>query len=943
MEGSGEIQFDPEIGLDRKAIRDLKLRFLKINLGRIQRTRDVLPARQRSILELIPLFLHVNHPLLPGYISPDTPAGISSYMPDKDTVRSAQQIARSFKYTREPNRNIELHSIFVMGSIGSIGQTGASDLDIWVCHRSTVSAERIAELSSKCLKITEWCERIGLEAHFFPMSPTRFSHGETGGISTEDCGSAQHFLLLEEFYRTAILLAGRYPAWWLTPSEHETRHAQLNQILLTKRHIREDESIDFGGISEIPAGEYVGAGMWQIYKGIDSPYKSLLKILLTEVYASRHPEVDTVGMDFKRKVFGNATDLDELDPYVLAFRKIENYLIQREETERLDLARRCLYIKSGQRLSRALSRSHRTWRRTMMEALVAEWGWDAQTIRELDDRSQWKARAVKEKRRELVNNLTYSYRFLSQFAREKQSEVRIDVNEMAVLGRKLYAAFERKADKIEMINPGIAPDLSEESLTFVQQEQAWLVFDGAAPEAELLDSEPLRRSRSIVELALWTHMNGLLTTRTTMISNHAIAPSTEFELQKLAESLRQTLPSPLPSVPQANFEAASRLENLLLFVNTGHSPPSTQAGDGGVRRVSSQSDALAYSAMRENLVACVDLVTLNSWNELHLKHFCEEHALAECLTEFLRMVRTATPGHMPKFRVQCFSPELGAGISARITQLLEDLAACFFSGKLPLATRYVIQVRSEFLILQFEDQTPLWRAHKDEASLMRDLSSPQPDYSPVILDRQALLGSPLRYICQISQPDYIQVFYTVPSEGHADLYVVDELGSIFRFRPEAPSAEMLLRPLDRFLRSVVYRRKSTAGPDAKLPKDIQYFEMLPGDDRRKYRLKRSQAPQDKGEAGQHSVQAIADRTGDAGLQYRIYCNHREFSPLEHGKNLMRAVATHIVGERSSAERYPCYLTDLDLGAGFQGRDQTAHYLLHKQRLESALLSALREC
>jgi adenylate cyclase class 1 len=46
--------------------------------------------------------------------------------------------------------------------------------------------------------------------------------------------------------------------------------------------------LDFGSVANIPLGEYVGAGVWQMYKSIDSPYKSMIKILLTETYASQH-------------------------------------------------------------------------------------------------------------------------------------------------------------------------------------------------------------------------------------------------------------------------------------------------------------------------------------------------------------------------------------------------------------------------------------------------------------------------------------------------------------------------------------------------------------------------------------------------------------------------------------------------------------------------------
>ncbi|MBN0559950.1 class I adenylate cyclase, partial [Pseudomonas aeruginosa] len=92
---------------------------------------------------------------------------------------------------------------------------------------------------------------------------------------------------------------------------------------------------------------------------------------------------------------------------------------------------------------------------------------------------------VMEERRTVVNELTYSYRLLFQIARLQGADSGIDSRDLGLLGRRLYAAFERKAGKVENINPGIAPDLGEDVLTLVQlpadddREQAqWAIFPG---------------------------------------------------------------------------------------------------------------------------------------------------------------------------------------------------------------------------------------------------------------------------------------------------------------------------------------------------------------------------------------------------------------------------------------------------------------------------------
>ncbi len=944
MAKSGTLNPDSGEGLDRKALRAIRQRFLLVNEGRLQRTRDALPERQQVVLELLPLLLHVNHPLLPGYVSHQTPSGIGRYRPDRDALRAAQKITRSFQYKREPNREPDLHSLFLMGSIGSIGHTVASDLDIWVCYRSNLDPEQVRELETKCQRISKWLAGLGVETHFFPMSPTRFMHGEAGDLSTEDCGSAQHFLLLDEFYRTAVLLAGRYPVWWLTPVEQEKVHERVAANLRDKRYIREDESIDFGGIPRIPAGEFVGAGMWQIYKGIDSPYKAVLKILLTELYAGEYPDVETISMEYKRRVYADQVDLDELDPYVMVYRRLEAFLRTRYEEERLELVRRCLYFKSAQHLSRPISDSHRNWRRQLMERLVAEWGWDEATLRELDDRRNWKVTRVQKERRELVNNLTYSYRFLSQFAREVQSESTINSADMTLLGRKLYAAFERKADKIELINPGIAPDLSEDHLTFGRRGEVWMVWDHALGERDLGSTIPLKRSRNIVELVLWAHLNGLLAKSTAVTVHGGDTHMGLFEMQKLLESLRQQVAYPLPAAPQENFHRQPEQKLLIYYVNVGIDPL-TEGDEDGLQRISDRTDALVYSELRENLALSVDEVLLNTWHEVYFRRYGDDDALIEALCDHVQCRLQDHGGPPPVSRVQCFSPSRGASIANRVRELFRDAAACFSGGDTVSAPRYLIDVGKSHYVIQIRDGKPAWSRHASLNELCQYLSEPQPAHSAIILDRYALLNSPLRTVCAAGQAGKIQVFFRRVAASEAEVYILDEHGSLFRYRAPAPSREALLMPLDRFIRSVQYRRRTVGEPGS--GEEVTYHEIVFPDGGGPPTLARRYLPQDGAQAEHHAVQAIAEHGSGDEAEFTIFCNHEEFSPLEYGEELFQAVAARILSQRSNRERYPCYITDLDL-TGAAGADenprhyQTVHYLKQKHRLEQALFSALQK-
>jgi len=406
-------------GIERQTLQQLRGRFLAVNQGRMGRAMEGLAPGQQSLLRLLALFFHVNHPLLPGYVSACTPAGVTGYEPDAPTLAAAQQLIRGFACSMGSACASEpIHGLFLMGSLGTLAQTDQSDMDVWICLGPDLSDVALAALRKKCRRLEVWAASQGIEAHFFLIDAQRFAQGEC--VSQPSHGARakpRNTLLLDEFYRTAIWLAGRTPMWWWVPAHEEARYAEFAQGLLANDVVGCDETIDLGHLAQIAPGEFLGAGLWQLFKGIESPYKSVLKLLLVEVYASEHPRVNCLSMGFKKRVYADRLDLDELDPYVVVYRRIEQYLQGRGELQRLELVRRSLYLKVGHKLSG--SETGMQWQRRLLQRLTREWGWNEQHLAMLDNRSRWEAPQVSHELRALARELSVSYRSLSQLARDE--------------------------------------------------------------------------------------------------------------------------------------------------------------------------------------------------------------------------------------------------------------------------------------------------------------------------------------------------------------------------------------------------------------------------------------------------------------------------------------------------------------------------------------------
>lgn len=965
---------DIDDGVDRKQLSQLKQRFLTLNQQRYARTCAALSERQQQFLQLLPLLFHVNHPMLPGYISHSTPAGVYQYSPTDEQLRYAKIIARSFNYQRDlTEKNCYIDALFIMGSVGTIAQSDSSDLDVWVCHSLDANYPTLHELERKCALISAWAaQQIHLEVHFFLMNADEFSQQRNQGLSSEASGSAQHYLLLDEFYRTALWLAGKVPLWWFVPASRERDYQDFCEKLVGRRFLKSQDVIDFGGLPDIPANEFIGAGVWQLYKAIESPYKSVLKLLLLEVYASASstslssftPEenstaithaAEPLALSLKRAIYSSEPDADLLDPYVMVYQRIEQYLEQHQQFQRLDLVRRCFYFKVNKALSRTSAKRKKSWQRQLLEKMAANWGWSSHQLLMLDNRAYWKAPHVISERALLVNELNHSYRLLNELSKQHRDEIAITSDELMILGRKLHAAFERKAGKVELINPGISRDISEDALCFMVEEKKqdqknageknWQLIRGTQQDVILryIDVAPIKRSRSLVELLLWCHANQILENHTKIDIVGSEVELTHGQKQQLIQALQQWLPVPF-TIEHEHFTRQASIERILLIINTGVEPQ-VELHKKGMQMLSSQRDALGYSGLRENLIINADVIHINSWGELICRHYAND-ALVNCLLHYFRLFSPGKPFSLPELSIRCFSSSQGNNITQRLTELWRDLISCFYSGTRPRSSRYVLEVGDEYLVLQFVQQLPQIQRFKNYEKLLERLGQAQSDYSPIVIDRYGLRDKPLRLICETAKKRAIYLFYYLEGSD-AKIIIIDERGSLFSIHSSYHNQQTLLRPLVTFINAALQRQllNSAQTITAGEQKDILIYELTGNIKQQQAIAEPRHLQKDWSQLHFINIKAIAEMDSEQQLRYTIFCDEQEFSALSYGEQLFSAVANYIVQRRKQGERYPCYITDLDLSLcqdtiAQQTGLQLGHYLHLKSELEDKLNQAL---
>jgi len=936
-------------GIGRKELQKIRRRFLALHRERQRRIEGELLPGQRIFTTLLPLLFHINHPMLPGFVSTTTPAGIPDFNPSQPMLQAAKKLSRSFAYKKRARRRYHIQGVYLMGSIGSIAHTAGSDLDIWLCHDPRLGARALKALRQKVANIEAWATELGLEAHIFIIDAEAFRRGERDELSHESSGSTQPRLLLEEFYRTGVLLAGRYPLWWLVPPEEDDNYEDYAAMLLHKRFVNPLDCIDFGGLQQLPVEEFFGAAHWQLFKGIESPYKTILKILLTEAYAEDYPKVRWLCHEAKAAIYSGEADTDALDPYVLLYRRLEQYLSDRGESRRLELARRCFYFKTDLKLSIKVTGRRHQWQRQLLSGLVREWGWKANELAVLDTRESWKIDRVLEERNTLVRELSHSYRLLTDFARAYAEGSRIDPEELSLLGRKLYTALEKRPGKIDSINPGISRSLEEHrvSLHYAptrEEEYGWFLFLGEVSESQAMVTTPIKTTTGLIEMLTWCHLNRVVGYKTIIGLYPEPCPVQLNELHALLGALRTIYPEGLNTdVPMARLSAPPCAMACTLFINTGTDPMAFLSKQGK-QLTSNRSDPLSFGAAHACLVEKVEQLITTSWGETLVLSYQGTVGLMESLCHFLRLALiNQKQDTAPRVTAHSFSSVRSSGIARRVETLFNDACHALGPSGAGLDARYLLQADDDYYLIQRQQDNLGFLALGDLEELLDLLGQPQYRFRPVTIDAMALQDTPLPIIYQCNREGIIQLFYHT-EKGQTQLFVLDEQGALFSQQLPATDEHYLLLQQQRFLNGVRLMRSLLAEqPAHRLLLDAPEFHCLEKDRQGCFVAHPRTPPRHRLPDNYLELRLISDGLDLGHSPHVLICGDREFSSLQHGQQLLESVVEYILTQRQGQQTYPIYLTGLELsGTSGEGIAPTCELFEFKKRLEQKLNQVMQQ-
>lgn len=606
----------PDGEIDSASLTRLVQRFRHHHGLRLTRMGSRLMARQRRVLEALPMLYHRNHPALPGYVSTDVPCGIDTFTPTPLQLAALRRVARGYEEPHLPPGHTEVQAVFIMGSGGSVGQSRASDVDLWVCCDSLLHTA----LWPKVRMIDAWAAELGLALHTFLVDP------DTLRRRRRLPGTRTPTLLLDEFYRSAALMAGRYPLWWLVPDDEPAAYQAIAERLLRRRFVAAEAVVDFGPVHPFPEAEIAQAAITELDRALTTPHKSLLKLKLMEAYG-RAPHLGTVSAAYKARIHAGATSALQLDPYLLLYDHLERYLTESAQHDQLTFVRSLFIGKAAENARpRQVPGTAAGDAQALLERFLG-WGFSAADVERFRTLKDWSMSARLAEHDRIMTALTAGLSLVESLVNQAGAPPDAAVQDAeqdhdrqlhwlnVTRLRHLRFAVDRlaatTAGQIPMMHPALINRRQPLPLKLNRSLDGWIARDADGPVA---------RRRRLVDMVIWAELNGA-----TLVPLH--------DQPELTRNVAQIL---------QGFRGSQRRNYV--FVNAqadlaGAGPLATTAAgpgdDGRTSLLRVRQDPLAYVGSHQVDLASMDVVTRDDARHWQVRTLTDDAALLDGLGALL--------------------------------------------------------------------------------------------------------------------------------------------------------------------------------------------------------------------------------------------------------------------------------------------------------------------
>jgi adenylate cyclase class 1 len=412
--------------------------------------------------------------------------------------------------------------------------------------RAGLTRGRQEYLREKLRLIADWAKNsYDVEAHFFVMDPVDIVANRLGELDAESSGNVMPRLLKEELYRTLLHVAGRFPLWWAAPADfdpEEYSYLSTHPDELASTTFNPHDFVDLGFPEPPPPREYLGSAMWQIFKSRTDPFKALLKMVLLLEQVESGLQSPLLCDVVKRAVLSAKVDEMPVDPYMIALKRVLDYVEDKPDFG--ELVRVAAFFKMFSPFAGGGGGSD--GKTDLLRKMSRDWNWDETRLRDHLEYARWPERrklALGEEVKDLVSDL-YS-RIASRLRANYPEAVSIQGEDMARLNARVLARFGAHANKIRELPSSSHGRGLPLHLTVLYDRERWVVHETGGDPEDYIYTAP-----RAAKIAAWLVHNGLWRPELKLRLQAGPKLMKMSALLGLLSLLGETLPPLSPGIPE---------------------------------------------------------------------------------------------------------------------------------------------------------------------------------------------------------------------------------------------------------------------------------------------------------------------------------------------------------------------------------------------------------
>ena len=860
-----------------------------------------LTEQQQFAIRLIPLIFQTNHRTLPAYASADTPAGIYGYKPDKLLLREARKINNRFAYDQQTVlKNTIIDALYLQLSVLDYS------VKLVLIHKPEIKAEQKKLIQNKMGRVIHWLESEQLHITGRVLTPEQLvSTSEADSLAQYQAGSSG----IDHFYIEAILLAGKYPLWWLIPPDADLNYRKMVQQIEQAHYVNENEYLDFGPASEFNINKVLNLVTNLLRQG--SASETLLPCYCLSWQGLQMKSTGLLSAVLKSEIFETQKDIQLLSVrqiYIQLLRQIMITLFGQGESEKIgglysvlmpfadNINRDFLLELSGHR-----EHSHK-----------------------LSDNAEINLAVFLEAKLDLQSFISVAA------ARIVEQLISLDVEENDIdLLTQLLEVYNTQFN-----SPDLVVVLNQKKITSIVQEKILIREIPSAKDSSQWalvakdkqgDAQLLYQLSSLLALIAWAWLNRIINQNTQVSIDCPGHQVKQIEVRYALEVLvRQLSDDFWQQIKKHRTDEPDWAAKSLVFVRLISAAEAEVLIDDGLQHYSNTP----------RQVLLFEQINVNRWGDVHYRMFYDDEGIVICLCDWFNNVDLKDPHIRDNFKLFSYSSGEANYHVQQLTQAYDEMTGFFIDHRGEQAS-YILRMGIHFFVISQQHRQFSYQKIDSKLALYQYLELADQSFKSFFLQQHVLSETPLAMLYQKNRTNIVQFCFQGRHDQY-DIWVLDERGSLWHSKSSIIDFERLIAHWLLFIRNIASQYQKAA---ITMPR----IELFISDSRASGEFKLSKLNTD-GMSVKLTEPSLSVKCQDLvkGDELSLQIEDISFDYLEYGDDVIDQCADYIA---HNAQTLLPLVSDISLNVISPGsiaaeEIQFVHFLKLKRRVEFELRQLL---